>query len=496
MEETTRTTVPDDGALEWETSAPAHLSALERERLVAEIARKVRSELDLDEVLQIAVSETGRALGVVRCFIRLGQADERMPVKAEWHARGLQPLGDSADRLAVSNLAARERRTVAIADVENAPELEDASLGRPEVLVSVGARSALATPILVFGQMIGVFGLHRGERGAWSPGELSLAEAVAGEVGLAIHAARLLAEDRRRLEQQAALLSAAQVVTSDLRFESVLRRLVDEVATLFGADAADCWMLEPGSDALRCRAVFGLPTAELGRLLAPAGSSAAAIESGGPVLRRGVAGTEELPASESFAAFQEVMVAPISWLGEVRGVLGVYAREPGRFDASQLELLDAFARFASLASNNAESFEEHERQAQIQQGFYRIAEVLGSPLSLSETLGALAEAAAEALGAESAVVLEPRRERAVLAGSFGVPPALATRLREGVDVSAMPFAAAASEERIIASTALRDDDRLGQEVRELFQAHGYEALLSAPVSAGRGEVSAVVVLFR
>ena len=53
-------------ALDRTRSADALAEALERERLIASIARKVRSELDLDAVLRVAVEETGVAVGVDR----------------------------------------------------------------------------------------------------------------------------------------------------------------------------------------------------------------------------------------------------------------------------------------------------------------------------------------------------------------------------------------------------------------------------------------------
>src|SRR5262249_25456917 len=59
-------------ALERARSASALADALERERLLSSIARKVRSELDLDAVLTVAVEETAGALGLARCFVRLG----------------------------------------------------------------------------------------------------------------------------------------------------------------------------------------------------------------------------------------------------------------------------------------------------------------------------------------------------------------------------------------------------------------------------------------
>jgi PAS domain S-box-containing protein len=471
--------------------------ALERERLTSEIARKVRSELDLDAVLAVAVEETGRALGVSRCFIRLGAEPATSAVRAEWSADDVAVRDIPAERLPVSNLALRERRTVAVADVAAAPELEDTALGGRETLLALGSRSALATPVEIFDQVIGVFALHRASPGSWSPGEIAVAESIAGEVGIALHTARLLGEDERRLSQQAALLSAAQVVTSDLRYTSVLKRLVEEVAALFNADAADVWMFESDEPVLSCRAVVGLPEdEELGRRIPPVGTFGAALESGKPILKCDFARSETPPPSKNFARFEEVMVAPITWLGEMRGVLGVCALESGRFEHSELELLDAFARFASLAAHNAESFEDRERQAQIQQGFYRIAEILGSPLSLAETLDALAEAAAEALGAESALVLEPRGDHLSLAGSHGVPEALRAALEEGLPADATPFRTAAEEERIVSSTSLADDDRFDDAARALLHEHGYEALLAAPVQRSGSPNASAVVLFR
>ena len=64
-------------ALGHASSRDALQAALARERLVGEISRRVRSELDLDAVLSVAVEEVGMALDVSRAFIRLGEPDRR-----------------------------------------------------------------------------------------------------------------------------------------------------------------------------------------------------------------------------------------------------------------------------------------------------------------------------------------------------------------------------------------------------------------------------------
>ncbi len=86
-----------------------------------------------------------------------------------------------------------------------------------------------------------------------SSGEQFFVDTVEREVDAALHTAGLLAENRRRLDQQAALLHAAQVVTSELEIEAVLERLVQEVTKLLDADAADCYLLDAERGVLSLR---------------------------------------------------------------------------------------------------------------------------------------------------------------------------------------------------------------------------------------------------
>jgi PAS domain S-box-containing protein len=476
-------------------SSSALAEALQRERLVAAIARRVRSELDLDAVLRVAVEETGRALEVARCFIRLGEPGGSMPIAAEWDADGLESIGSVADRLPASNLAARERRTVVIADVARSPELEDPTLGGRATLLDLGTEAVLATPILVFDRMIGVFALHRSESGSWTSGEIALAEAVAREAGLAIHTAQLLRENSRRLEQQVALLQAARVVTAELRLEAVLQRLVDEVAPLLNADAADCYLIDPDRGTFQCAAVHGLPLSLIG-LEFPVGSglAAQAVKRGHPVVSSAY-GTLTRPVPHSaYEDFQGVIVAPVTWSGETRGVLGVGTKDPVRaFSDADAMLLEAFASLASLALRNAESFEERSRQARIESGFYRIAAVLGETLSIAETVEAVAHAACDALGGDSACVLTPGAQGLRPAGTWGLPEDLQAKLAEGLLPDTPVLEGVARDRRLLAAPSLVGDERFGAGWEEL----GYASLLAVPLSVPRTDESGlVVVLFR
>ena len=464
--------------------------ALERERVIARISLAVRSRRDLDELLQVAVEETARAAGVERCFIRLGELDDPSPVVTEWSASRLGQL-DRAARLPVAHLALRERRTVFFADVLDAPDLADPSLGRVHELAESGVRAALATPIVAFGRVIGVLGLHRAEPGAWGPSEVALAEAVAHEAAIAIDTSRLLRESERRLAEQRSLLKAGEVLTSDLRVDVVLARLVQELRALVDADAADCWTLAPQAGDLVCRAVVGLPESEVGRRIRAEGTVGNAIATGRPVLKRAFASTEEPLPTTANARFEEVIDAPIISFGETLGVIGVCSLEADRFDEAALRLIEAFASLASVALRNAEAYEESTRQAQVERGFYRIASVLSQPLSAEATFDAVAQAAAESLGADSAAVLRSDGGDLRLAGASGLGPALTAYLRE----EAGRLTGAARAGRVLASRRLAEDGRFGPGLAAAARAGERRSLLAIPLVQPAGDELGLVLAF-
>jgi len=466
-------------ALDRARSADELADALERERLVASIGRKVRSELDLDDVLRVAVETTGVAAGVSRCFLRLGEPDSSMPIAAEWTAEGFVPIGTMAEQLAGSNLAARVRRTVAVGDVREDAQLQAPELGGIQPLLDLDALAVLATPVLVFDRMIGVLGFHRAVAGDWSEAQVALVEAVARELGVAIHAAQLLQENAQRLEQQAALLKAAQVVTSELRLETVLQRLVVEVTKLLDADAADCYLYDSDNAILRCAAVYGLDP-ELVELEFPA-ERAVDDRFGEPVPHK------------AYEGFASAISAQMTWSGERRGVLGVATRDPDRrFGEVESNLLETFAGLASLAVRNAASFEQSVRQARVQRGFYAIASALAEHLSQSATLDAVAQAANEALGGSFTAVLMPGARGLELAASCRLPDELAASLSEGLPAPAHVLATAASERRLLSASSLDDDERFGEEWRRL---PGVRSLLAIPVDPPRREEGGLVVVF-
>lgn len=303
-------------------------------------------------------------------------------------------------------------------------------------------------------------------------------------------------ERQDALDQQRALLRAARVLSGELDLDAVLQRLVAEVAALLDADAADCYLVDRDRNLLRCAAVQGFDASLLGfEFPADVGVAGQAIRERRALVATDYAQVAAAVPHTAYREFTDVIVAPMQWGEDVRGVLGVGRRGTRPFDTRDAEALEAFAGLASLALRNAVTFTSSARQARVQQGFYRIASALGQSLSRAATLDAVAQAAAEALGATSSAVLIPQGDRLGLAGSHDLPAELADLLGEGIEQEGESLGRAALQRRMIAAPAIDEDDRLPAEWRRVAAGAGFRSLLAIPVETPRDDAGGLVVAF-
>ena len=187
-----------------------------------------------------------------------------------------------------------------------------------------------------------------------------------------------------------------------------------------------------------------------------------------------------------------VLATPIVSFGRVIGVLALHRAEPTTWLLTEISLAEAIAHETAIAIDTSRLLRESTRQAQVERGFYRIAAVLGEPLSAEATHDAVAQAAAEALGGDSAAVLRAVRDELELAGSYELAAGLADYLQE----DAAALTACARGGKLLASHRLVDDGRFGKGLAQAAAAAGRRSLLAVPLpeSSGRG-VGLVLVFF-
>jgi PAS domain S-box-containing protein len=482
-------------AIDRTRSTDALRKALDRERFVARLSARVRSELDVDELLRVAVRETGTALGVDRCFIRLGDAEDSIPIAAQWQSGSLARI-ESGKRLGVSNLAVRRRETVVIGDVEDAPEL--AEVGGAEAVLQLGTRAALAVPILVFGELVGVLTLHRLEPYHWSAEDVALTETVAREIGLAIRVARLLRDNERRIAQQAAFFRIAAMVGQSLSLSATFDALAQAATDAFGGDAAA--VLMPRGGDLELAASVRLPDQLADALAAglppSAGSLATAAADGRTLVSPRIAGDDRfeepwltlLRESE----LQSLIAVPVASRRAARsGLALVFFAVERLFSDEDLEVARHLADAGRGALERSELFEAERTARALSQQLARTGSVLATELEPAAVLDEVVQQAPTLLGADACAVLTLEDEELVVSAAFGE----GTQETVGLRVSTTAWLSGdvfQSRAPVAIDDATADGQLAGG---DQLLAAGYSAYLGVPLFGPEGAPAGVLAVY-
>lgn len=186
----------------------------QRERLVNLITSAIRTSLDPNEILEIAVQELGQALGSCRCLIyRCKATDISAIIGHEYlEIEGREelditstigqkwPLQDNCLFQAI----AQNRASILIEDTEKDPRINNSnelaisntkgkkpnspSLTLKNLVQTFSMRSWLMVPVLYQGELLGMVELHHcmAIPYRWKDEELALVEAIATQVGVAL----------------------------------------------------------------------------------------------------------------------------------------------------------------------------------------------------------------------------------------------------------------------------------------------------------------------
>ncbi|MBF2080151.1 MAG: GAF domain-containing protein [Synechococcales cyanobacterium T60_A2020_003] len=188
-----------------------------RERLTNSIMTAIRQSLNSEEIFKIAVQELGVAMDVCRCLVYRCQSKD--PSVVIQHERlggtGLTSLLEQSWMLQdnpLFQIVSDTRESVAIADTLNEPTLAHEPVR--SLMEKWNIRSWLMTPILYQDRLLGVVELHncQPEPHEWLADEISLVEAIATQLGVAL----IQAEAYANLEDFNEQLEALERTRSNL----------------------------------------------------------------------------------------------------------------------------------------------------------------------------------------------------------------------------------------------------------------------------------------
>lgn len=351
-------------------------------------SQAISSTLDLNWVLQALGDRLLAMTGARGCVISEWDRDaERLTVV--W---AIGEEGVERDRIGVDYETARYAAVLEVLLTQEPMTLSCAELGGKKAQPG----EALLLPMVARGQTVGLVELDRYDEGAFSPGVVRLAQALANQAAVAMQNARLYEEVRRftqelerRVEERTEALAQAleeltverdrvevlyqiaSEVSSSLDLDHVLNRTLELVAQAVGAERGVILLRdETRPNRLVYRAAIGgpVPVPPGGfpvRWKQGEGLAWWVIERDEATLVEDVQGDERwLPAEEAESVHRACLAVPLSRAGEVSGVLMLYHSSPGYFQADHLRLVEAAAYQISNAVGNAALYNLIREQAE------------------------------------------------------------------------------------------------------------------------------------
>ena len=273
--------------------------------------------------------------------------------------------------------ALREAKPVVIESFD-AQRLVDTTYdeGHLELLRILDPRSAVATPLVARGEMLGAitFAWSRSER-RYTTSELALIEAIASRAALAVDNARLYRRERTAGERLSFLAEASSELAASLDYETTLENVAKLVVPRF-ADWCAIDILDDDGELRRLAVVHKDPELrewalrsrdEHAPTMEELEGAARVARTGKPALYRrisdalleGTARTPEQLEVLRALGMASAVVVPLNARGRVLGTLMLVSADPSRlYDDEDLTFAEHIGRRAAAAVDNARLYRQ------------------------------------------------------------------------------------------------------------------------------------------
>ena len=277
-----------------------------------------------------------------------------------------------------------------------------------ETVVKLGIKSLLLVPILVRDNVIGALGADALETThEFTDREISLAKAMAGQLGIALENLWLHAETRRRAEQLAVLHELDRAITTSLRLDDVYYAFSRHANRLIPYDRLSITLLEGA----KIRLVYvtgeieGMPP--VGSIL-PLNNSTVGrvVAQGQPLLLYDVLSDRQDVEDRPLVVdgVQSSMLIPLRVKREIIGTWNISSRQTGAYSPDDLDIAQSMADQLAIAIENARLYDEIQQHVNELTTLNKISQAVTSSLDLQETLTIITDHTIHSLGVMAASV--------------------------------------------------------------------------------------------
>jgi PAS domain S-box-containing protein len=358
----------------------------ERERLVAEIAQRIRQSLDLEEILSTTVKEVQQFLQADRVIIYRFQPDWSGVVVMESVATNwMSILGRTIEDPCFRESYIPHYRQGGVSATD---DIHTADLGQChlDLLAQFQVRANLAAPILQGERLWGLLVAHQcsGPR-HWKPLEISLLNQLATQAAIAIQQAQLFNQVQQQAQRETIINQIVQTMRSTLVLDNVLQTTVDSLNEAL--EVSQCLIFQPNSEKQMRAHHISKASTDWEKLI---GSPCELFDYYKDTLTQGnqvsVCGVNQTSASEVQAAARRFgtrafLLTPLIYQQEYLGGIGLQQRDRDRqWTAEEMNLVRAIADQCAIAIQQAQLFNQVRYQAQREQLLNQISQALNSSL--------------------------------------------------------------------------------------------------------------------
>ncbi len=186
--------------------------------------------------------------------------------------------------------------------------------------------------------------------------------------------------------QQLTLINhASQIFSSTLELDEVIQIILGEMHRLFNVLATSYWLRVPETGELLCKQASGPHSDRVvgWRLARGQGLTGQAAESGQALIVADLWQEKDHVREVDLHTglpLRAMLTIPLRAKGEVIGVLNLADSQPGRFSMDDILMLEPIAAVAASAIQNAQLFNETQRQRKVAESLQQVAAILNNSL--------------------------------------------------------------------------------------------------------------------
>ena len=238
-------------------------------------------------------------------------------------------------------------------------------------LPALNSGSEVDVPLLIDGKPIGVLVVESNEPNAFGTHDFEILTAAANQAGIAIARARLLQaqaglleDERRRANEQQALLDTLTDLSAELELSKLFQAVLERAAVLLGVAAGELAIFDEARQELVVIANHNTGTVSTGtRLKVGEGAMGHVAQTLEPLIIPDYHTWAGRSAQYAQVDAYAVAVVPLLIRGRLVGALSMWHAAPDRrFGPGDLRLINLFAPQAAIAIENARLYSEAQHQ--------------------------------------------------------------------------------------------------------------------------------------